>query len=172
VYKRIVGQVAFFVSIVGNAAASTFAIYPTEYKETAVEGALITGNVCSAYDKSICYDVSRFYTWDKDTIRTAEFVIVHSSMRFVRVRFQEGVGAQKIQIDPQLTLGFGVELNLSGGRLLRYEFGGAIGGRVKQSPCVDAFDREYHCQSLSSWADYGKKIFQPKYHYFRLFLEF
>ena len=36
-----------------------------------------------------------------------------------------------------------------------------IGGSIKEKPCYDKFDREFHCGTGQPWVDYkhGKKIY-------------
>jgi hypothetical protein len=36
---------------------------------------------------------------------------------------------------------------------------GTLGGEIRHRPCLDDYDRQYHCGSLTSWEDFaGKRV--------------
>jgi len=70
------------------------------------------------------------------------------------IGFDSGVSAEKIKIQKSLFLGAAHVIQLQKKSHLVISAGSWFGGRIKELPCYDAYDREYWCQNLTSWADY------------------
>jgi hypothetical protein len=111
------------------------------------------GTVCSAYDETVCADVSGFYQPNKN--RLARFALIASMGPAwgLRLQFTEGLRAPKATLEPRLVVGLIVSRTLRSQRTLTLEAYSSLGGDVVHRPCVDAYDRQYHCATLTAWED-------------------
>ena len=117
------------------------------------------GRVCSGYDSAICSDVSEFYRMDRRLLRRVGLVTALSPTWGVRTQFTEGAAAPKLVIRPRLLLGLIGSKFLSEGRAVTAEVFGTLGGDSRHRPCLDDYDRQYFCGSLTSWEDFaGKRV--------------
>lgn len=113
------------------------------------------GPVCSAYDETVCADVSAFYQPNKN--RLARFGLIATMTTAaspawgLRLQFTEGLRAPKATLEPRLVVGLIVSRTLRSQRTLTLEAYSSLGGDVVHRPCVDAYDRQYHCATLTAW---------------------
>lgn len=122
------------------------------------------GLVCSAYDASVCANVSGFYKFNQQTLQRVTLVGAFVNQWGVRFALTTGAQAAKLVIDPRLQVGVIHTKLMSSGRSLSGEVYGSVGGAMKHKPCLDSYDREYFCGSLTAWSDYpNKRISLPEY---------
>lgn len=122
------------------------------------------GVVCSGYDSSVCADVSSFYKLNHQTLQRITLVGAFTNNWGVRLSLTTGAEATKVLIDPRLQIGVIRSVPFSSDRALSIEVYGSIGGDLKHKPCLDSYDREYFCGSLTAWSDYpNKTISFPEY---------
>jgi hypothetical protein len=117
------------------------------------------GLVCSGYNNAVCSDMSEFYRMDRRLLRRVGLVTELSPSWGVRTQFTEGAAAPKLVIRPRLLLGLIGSRSLPEGRSVTAEVFGTFGGEIRHRPCLDDYDRQYFCGSLTSWQDFaGKRV--------------
>ncbi len=131
----------------------------TEASYVAPPSVARNGTVCSAYDTSVCADVSQFYKSANRQLLRLGFVTAFSPSWGIRTQFTVGAHASKVSVNPRLILGLIGTTPLSGGGSISGEVSASVGGDVRHRPCVDEYDRLYYCGSLTSWEDFeGKRV--------------
>ncbi len=129
--------------------------------------------VSSGYDADISYDVSEFYKKNNYRAKFISNFVLNNPNTIFSVGFDSGVSAEKIKIEKNLFLGLAHTFQIEKRSHMVISFGSWFGGRIKESPCYDVYDREYWCQNLTSWADY-KPVYPKNLGYidFRFFHRF
>jgi hypothetical protein len=123
-----------------------------------------SGSVCSVYDASVCADISKFFIPKKNRMARVSIMAALSPQLGLRFQLTEGTSAPKISIQEKLQFAVLLTRSKSNGSSFVYEFYSSIGGDLKHRPCVDSYDREYHCGTLTSWSEYqGKSVSFPEY---------
>jgi hypothetical protein len=130
------------------------------------------GTVCSAYDTSVCADVSNFYQLDQRTLLRVTAVGALSPRWGLRLSFTTGAKSQKLVVEPKLLVGVIAIKELAGGRSLVGEIFGSVGGETRHIPCLDVYDRAYFCGNLTAWADYPNKQIAADEYGFKLVYKF
>jgi hypothetical protein len=74
------------------------------------------------------------------------------------IGFDSGVRTKKLSIKPSLFLGFAQAYAFSNRQHVAISVGHWFGGSISESPCIDAYDRQYWCPNLTAWEDY-----EPEY---------
>jgi hypothetical protein len=110
--------------------------------------------VSSGYDADISYDVSEFYRKNNNRAKFISNFLLNKPNTIFSIGFDSGVSAEKIKIEKNLFLGLTHVFQIEKRSNMVISFGSWFGGRIKESPCYDLYDREYWCQNLTSWADY------------------
>ena len=108
----------------------------------------------SGYDADISYDVSEFYKKNNYRAKFISNFVLNNPNTIFSVGFDSGVSADKIKIEKNLFLGLAHAFQIDKRSHIVISLGSWFGGRIKESPCYDLYDREYWCQNLTSWADY------------------
>jgi hypothetical protein len=122
------------------------------------------GSVCSAYDPSVCADVSQFFRPEKTQVARIAFVTALSPHLGLRVQVTEAAHAPKVSIQAKVQLGVLLSTQRRSGKALVYEVFSSAGGNLVHRPCVDSYGREYHCATLSAWSEYPNKFIRlPEY---------
>lgn len=115
--------------------------------------------VCSVYDETVCADVSAFYRPNKNRLARIGVVAAVGPSWGLRLQFTEGLRADKATLEPRLLVGLITSHPMRSGRALTLEAYSSLGGDVVHRPCLDAYDRRYHCATLTAWEDSpGKRI--------------
>ena len=125
------------------------------------------GNVNSGYDSAISYDVSDFYRLNKPRLQTALAVPSSLPGEYFMIGLDSGVSSQKLKIGNGLFLGYTNTIDLNQDTFFNYSFGSWFGGKVKETPCYDSYDRAYACKSLTAWSDY-KPDYPTQYSYINI----
>ena len=129
----------------------------TEAATVSLPPSVTYGVVCSSYDSSVCANVSDFYRFNHQYLQRFTIVGTFSKYWGLRASLTTGAQAAKLSLDPRLLIGLIGMKPLSGGRTLSAEVFGSIGGDLRHKPCLDEYDREYFCGSLTAWSDYPTK---------------
>jgi hypothetical protein len=128
--------------------------------------------VCSAYDQTVCADVGAFYRADKNRLTRVGIVAALGATWGLRLRLTEGASSPKASLQPSLQVGLIRSHALGAGRSLTLEAYTSVGGAVIHRPCIDAYERQYHCGTLTSWEDFPSKRLPAKDFGFRAALRF
>ena len=111
-------------------------------------------SVVHSYSGAVRYDVSRFYKPDAPQIN----IIMHYADRtpgeIISLGLDSGYRAEKIRVNPALFLAYTRAVKITRQSYLTAAIGGWLGGTVTEKPCMDSFDREYYCPTLTAWRDY------------------
>ena len=129
----------------------------TEVASVALPSLPAYGTVCSAYDASVCADVGSFYRFRQRYVRRISAVGTFSDRWGVRISITSGAQSPKVSIEPRLVIGLIGSRPLSNGRTISAEVFGSVGGDINHKPCLDNYDREYFCGSLTAWTDFQNK---------------
>ena len=127
--------------------------------------------VASGYDDSVVYDVSHFYRGLRKT--RISFILNYATETLGEVLsfgLDPGARSEKLRVNSAVFVGYTRALVPQRNMTVSFSTGAWILGGVSETSCVDSFDREYHCGSLTAWSDYSS----PKYltlHYVDLRLE-
>lgn len=124
-------------------------------------GASIMANpsvVVSAYDStSAKYNLSNFYALQNDRLKLIGHINGFSKGELFSIGYDSGVSTQKLMVSNALYLGYAKTFSLAKSSLTTF----SVGGGVSESPCVDAYGRQYSCQSLTAWSDYRPNYPKP-----------
>lgn len=122
------------------------------------------GLVCSGYDSSVCADVRHHYQQSRRHLLQVGLVAAMTPQWALRLRYTEGVSAPKASLQPRLLIGLIGSQPMGGARSLTAEVYTTVGGDLVHRPCLDAYDRRYHCGTLTAWEDFpGKRVKSSEY---------
>jgi hypothetical protein len=112
-------------------------------------------NVCSSYSPDLCYDVGRFYT-PKFPQVSAVGLFALDGETILQWGFNTGFDAPKVTVSPAIMIGLAKRFYFSEARdsHLIIEASTWLGEHVKHRPCLDSFDREFFCGTISAWKDF------------------
>lgn len=120
--------------------------------------------ITSAYDADVTHNVSKFYEDSHNRVKLISNFKLSSPNTIYSVGFDSGVAADKINIRKSLFLGAAHVVQLNKQSHMALSAGSWFGGKIKESPCLDAYDREYWCQNLTAWVDY-KPVYPKNFNY-------
>ena len=112
------------------------------------------GIVRSAYDSSVQHDVSKFYRPDKMHVNAMMHYAGRRAGEVFSFGFDSGFSATKMKVKPALFFGYARAFEVTKTTAVSMSAGGWLGGKVSEKPCLDAYDREYYCPTLTAWTDY------------------
>ena len=121
----------------------------------------VRGSIWSGIFKSYngeTYDASEFYK-QKNTNVTLESTIYYSTDKiifFFPTYFDNGYTSDLFKSEPIISFGMGAYTKM-GPYSLEFVAKNLVelGGDTSERPCVDSFDRQYHCGLGIAWSDYG-----------------
>jgi hypothetical protein len=128
--------------------------------------------VASGYDSSVAYDVSGFYQGLRKT--RVNFILNYSTEthgEVVSFGFDPGAQSEKATVKRALFVGYTRALVPQKSVILTFSTGAWIFSGMNETPCIDSYDRQYHCRSLTAWSDYSSPKYRTPY-YFDLRLGF
>ena len=162
-YRRLCAVMAAALIGPANAAAAQWQLIEATYIPLPL-AAPSYGTVCSAYDSGVCANVNEFYQFNHKTLQRVTAVVTFSNQWGLRLSFTTGAQATKLALDPRLQIGILRTKAMASGRSLSAEAFSTLGGDTRHKPCLDEYDREYFCGSLTAWSDYpGKRISFQEY---------
>jgi len=112
--------------------------------------------ICSAYDKAICHSLGSFYNSKVPSIiTTGGYKLDRDTV--LGIGINTGYNSEKLEISPSLMVGAAKRFYTSADHSshLIVEGNYWLGGTVKHSPCLDAFNRQYFCGNLTAWKDFS-----------------
>ncbi|SMN02383.1 hypothetical protein SPONN_943 [uncultured Candidatus Thioglobus sp.] len=107
----------------------------------------------SSYN-GIEYNISNFYQAKKSRMN---MVIHYAGIKpgeILSFGFDTGFSAKKININPALFLGYTRAFQMTEDANIAFNVNGWIGGKVSEQACVDEYNRQYCCPTLTAWRDY------------------
>jgi len=125
----------------------------------------------SGYDGSVIYDLSDFYNGvNKPRLN---FILNYASENYGEIfslGFDSGAKAKKVELDKSFFVGYTRSVFTRNSYIFSFSTGVWLTGSLSESPCVDAYDREYHCPTLTAWSDYSPRKHNRRSYYidFRL----
>lgn len=111
--------------------------------------------VCSGYDASVCHPVGQFYQSNRVPILASALVFLDRD-EILQLAFNSGFNSAKLKVTPSIMLGAGRRFYLNESHTSQIVLHGYrwFGSRVTHRPCLDSFNREYFCGSLTAWSDF------------------
>ncbi len=113
--------------------------------------------VCSGYDAAVCASTDAFYRFKSQTLLKMTLVGTITESWGTRITVSTGAKAEKLEIEPRIVLGIIRAHAFTKRDSMTTEMYNSIGGRVRNKPCLDSYDREYYCGNLTAWSDYQQK---------------
>lgn len=129
------------------------------------------GKVCSTYDTTICQDVSDKYAPSNVPLLFQGLYKI-SEDTIVTLGFNTGFESPKVSVTPSASLGGAYRWHLAANHTSHVIIEGNywFGAVLTHRPCLDSYDREYFCPTLSAWSDFSYDPY-PKSYYVRLTYE-
>lgn len=121
--------------------------------------------VASGYDSSVVHDLSGFYKGLRQP--RINFVLNYATAihgEVISFGFDPGARSEKVTVNRALFLGYTRAFMPQKNLTLSFSTGAWILGGVNESPCVDSYDRNYHCGSLTAWSDYSQPRYRTPYY--------
>jgi len=116
----------------------------------------------SAYDlTSTRYGMSNFYALQNDHQRLVGHINGFSKGELFSIGYDSGINAQKLNVNNSVYAGYTKTMSFTKSSLTAISFGSWFGGRTSERPCIDSYDRQYACQSLTAWGDYKPSYPKP-----------
>ena len=117
-----------------------------------------TGNFVAPNGKS--FDVSHLYKSERQTFNLSGYFLFGKSSAktsfLIPFKYDNGFSAPLYSAKNRLD--FGLVINRKIDTKLSMTFGVielySLGGKITENPCLDGFDREFHCGSGLPWVDY------------------
>ena len=128
-----------------------------EYVEVPLQSTSANAYVCSAYDATVCANVGDFYRFRQHNLQRMTVLATFSERFGLRASVTSGAQAAKMTIEPLAVFGLIGSMPLSAGTSVSAEVFGSLGGSLRHKPCLDQYDREYFCGSLTAWSDFPNK---------------
>jgi len=110
-------------------------------------------NLCSVYDRSICYNLSNFYKSINPQAIISGYYFFNKNDAII-IGLNTGFNSPKLVIQPSIELGYSTLVSLEKNVNFVFEGSKWLGGHIEHKPCADTFDREYYCGNLSAWSDF------------------
>jgi hypothetical protein len=130
--------------------------------------------VASGYDSSVVFNLSRFYEGLRKP--RISFILNYATATYGEVLsfgFDPGAQSHKANVKSALFLGYTRAFTPKRNLTLSFSTGAWVFGGMMEIPCVDTYDRQYHCGSLTAWSDHSSpKYDAPYYLDFRLGFSF
>lgn len=120
--------------------------------------------VASAYDSSARYDLSEFYRPKSPRLRFKLHYAGRKRGEVVSFGLDTGYAAEKITVKPALLIGYARAFEVQKNFFFTVGVSGALGGRVSEKACFDAYDRAYYCPTLTAWRDHRPREHRNELH--------
>lgn len=111
----------------------------------------------SANIKNFTYNVAHFYKSNRPRFK----VMLHYSGWLKGAVFSFGAdsghNSQKIKLKPAIFVGYTQAFRLNATSYIAFGAGAWFGGKIKETPCLDDYNRRYWCHNLTAWSDRPKQ---------------
>ena len=114
--------------------------------------------ITSAYDSYVSYDATNFYNPKSQRVKMIANMALFDYGTILSIGYDNGVQSEKFVLNNSFFLGATKMYEVGKKSYFTVSLGKWFGGKVKETPCYDAYDRAYWCQNLTAWSDY-----QPNY---------
>jgi hypothetical protein len=127
--------------------------------------------VCSGYDNTVCQDLSAKYAQTNVPVLFYGFYKISGDAIFT-FGLNTGFDSPKLSVTPSISLGGAKRWYLSSAKTSHIIFEGNywLGGAIMHRPCLDSYDREYYCPTLTAWRDFSYAS-NPKSYSFKLWYQ-
>jgi hypothetical protein len=105
--------------------------------------------------------MSNFYALQNDHQRLVGHINGFSKGELFSIGYDSGINTQKLNVNNALYAGYTKTMSFTKSSLTAISFGSWFGGRTSERPCIDSYDRQYACQSLTAWGDYKPSYPKP-----------
>ena len=124
------------------------------------------GKVCSTYDNTICQDVSDKYTASNVPLLFQGLYQI-SQDSVITMGLNTGYESSKISVSSSASLGGAHRWYLSANHTSHLIIEGNywFGAVVTHRPCLDSYDREYFCPTLSAWSEFSYDPYPRSYNF-------
>ena len=119
----------------------------------------------SAYDDSIAYPLTPFYTPKNTRYRWIANYMEPFTQWLISFGYDSGMQADKLSVAPSTFIGLAKTIEIDKANSLSVSWGQWFGGKVTERPCLDAYDRQYWCPNLTAWIDRPHLDTQPGKYY-------
>lgn len=109
----------------------------------------------SGYDSSVRYDISPFYEMKNPRVKGALTLPFSSPGEYFTIGLDTGAAASKINVGNAIFFAYTDTLSVNKNTFFNYSLGSWFGGKIRETPCYDSYDRAYSCKSLTAWSDYN-----------------
>jgi hypothetical protein len=122
---------------------------------------IINDKIAYSYDASVSYNIEKFYIplYPRVKLLFNRFWI--DKRYWFLIGIDTGFSSPKIRIRPSLHLGASYKYALTNFSILDFGFIFTIGGKIIDSPCLDDYNRAYHCGNLQAWSDFTRLQKKP-----------
>jgi hypothetical protein len=118
-------------------------------------------SVVSSYDaNSTRYNVSEFYKPNADRYKLITHTNGFNKGEIFSIGYDSGINSQKMTINSAVFLGYAKTMSFTKTSITSIGVGSWFGGSTSERPCLDSYDRQYSCRTLTSWSD--SKTSYPK----------
>lgn len=113
-------------------------------------------NACSSYDASVCQNVNAFYKPNSPELIVTGIYKINSD-NILSFGLNTGYSSSKLQVSPSFLIGGAKRFYTSNKKDSHFVVEGNywLGSNVIHRPCLDSYDREYFCGSLTAWSDFN-----------------
>lgn len=115
----------------------------------------------SAYDKTVSYDLTNFYNSKSHRTHLVLNQFLPSTDLMISLGFDSGSSTQKITISKTWFMGLAGYKKLNNHLFFYFSAGSWQKQSVTEFPCLDEYNREYWCPTLSAWSDRPADSFKP-----------
>lgn len=115
----------------------------------------------SAYDKTISYDLTNFYTSENHRARFVVNQFLPGTDLLISAGYDSGSSTQKIAISKTWFMGLAGYKKFNDHFYFYFSSGSWQQQHVTESPCLDEYGREYWCPTLIAWSDRPVTTFKP-----------
>ena len=105
-----------------------------------------------SYDDNV-RDISRFYKQETPSLTIGGGYIIDNKS-YITFGTTTGTYTPKLSIGNSFNVGYTNQIKLNKSWSLKYNGQVNYNGSIKNSPCVDEYNRTYYCGDLTAWSDF------------------
>ena len=158
--RKALAVFALLLAVLKSASASEYEFVArlTSGSSDYTQSDVWTGNFVALNGKS--FDVSHLYESERQTFNVSGYFLFGESNAktsfLIPFKYDNGFSAPLYSAKNRLDVGLVInhridtKLSMNFGVIELY----SLGGKITENPCLDGFDREFHCGSGLPWVDY------------------